>query len=348
MINAYGPTETTICTCVAVLQPDGTKPLIGRPCGDARFYILDGGMNPVPVGAVGQLHIGGPVVTRGYWGRPALTAASFVPDPFSDVPGSRLYRTGDLARFLADGSIDCLGRIDDQLKIRGVPDRARRDRGRPARGPVRAGSGGPGGRRHSRKPQAGRLRRACRGAGKRRGGNDREFPAELRERLRQRLPGYMVPSPIIPLDRLPLSTSGKIDRRALAIVAASEIGHGSGRRSAAALNETETAVARIWQDVLKLDGIGLDANFFDLGGHSLMLLNVQERLQADTGVQIDVTDLFKYPTVAALADHLTKSRNRDQRASDPPPAAGRTRAAARQEALDRAARRRANPLAEVR
>jgi acyl carrier protein len=173
-------------------------------------------------------------------------------------------------------------------------------------------------------------------------------PAELRERLRQRLPGYMVPAPIIPLDRLPLSTSGKIDRRALAIVAASEIGHGSGQRSATALNETEAAVARIWQDVLKLDGIGLDANFFDLGGHSLMLLNVQERLQADTGVQIDVTDLFKYPTVAALADHLTKSRGRDRGVSDPPPAAGRTRAAARQEALDRAARRRANPLAEVR
>jgi amino acid adenylation domain-containing protein len=343
MINAYGPTETTICTCVAVLKPDGTKPLIGRPCGEARFYILDGGMNPVPVGAVGHLHIGGPVVTRGYWGRPALTATSFVPDPFSDVPGSRLYRTGDLARFLADGSIDCLGRIDDQLKIRGV---------RIEPGEIEAVLLEDPSMREAAVLAVGdtpESRRLVAFVVPESGGEAMTgVPAELRERLRQRLPGYMVPAPIIPLGRLPLSTSGKIDRRALAIVAASEIAGGSGHRSAAALNETETAVARIWQDLLKLDGIGLDANFFDLGGHSLMLLNVQERLQADTGVQIDVTDLFKYPTVAALADHLAKSRNRDQRASDPPPAAGRTRAAARQEALDRAARRRANPLAEVR
>lgn len=343
MINAYGPTETTICTCVAVLQPDGTKPLIGRPCGDARFYILDGGMNPVPVGAVGQLHIGGPVVTRGYWGRPALTAASFVPDPFSNVPGSRLYRTGDLARFLADGSIDCLGRIDGQLKIRGV---------RIEPGEIEAVLLEDPSVREAAVLAVGDTSESRRlvafvvpeGGGEAMTG----VPVELRERLRQRLPGYMVPAPIIPLDRLPLSTSGKIDRRALAIVAASEIAGGSGHRNATALNETETAVARIWQDLLKLDGIGLESNFFDLGGHSLMLLNVQERLQADTGVQIDVTDLFKYPTVSALADHLAKSRNRDRGASDPPPAAGRTRAAARQEALDRAARRRANPLAEVR
>jgi acyl carrier protein len=263
---------------------------------------------------------------------------SFVPDPFSDVPGSRLYRTGDLARFLADGSVDYLGRIDDQLKIRGfrvepgeieavlIEDSSVREAAVLAVGDTS----------ESRRlvafvvPESGAV------------------ATELRERLRQRLPGYMVPSPIIPLDRLPLSTSGKIDRRALAIMAASEIGRGAGHRNAAALNETETAVARIWQDLLKLDGIGLDANFFDLGGHSLMLLNVQDRLQQDTGMQIDVTDLFKYPTVATLADHLAKSRNRDRGASDPPPTAGRTRAAARQEALDRAARRRANPLAEVR
>lgn len=343
MINAYGPTEAAICVSVAVLRPDGTKPVIGRPCGDARLYILDGGMNPVPIGAAGHLHIGGPGVTRGYWGRPAQTAAAFVPDPFSDVPGSRLYRTGDLARFLADGSVDYLGRIDDQLKIRGfrvepgeieavlIEDSSVREAAVLAVGDTS----------ESRRLVAFVVPES---AGE---GRD-EVPAELRERLRQRLPGYMVPSPIIPLDRLPLSTSGKIDRRALAIMATAEIGRASGHRSAAALNETETAVARIWQDLLKLDGIGLDANFFDLGGHSLMLLNVQDRLQQDTGMQIDVTDLFKYPTVAALADHLTKSRNRDQRASDPPPTAGRTRAAARQDALDRAARRRANPLAEVR
>ena len=118
-LNAYGPTEITVCATVAEVAPDGGKPSIGRAIGDARVYILDPHLRPVPVGVPGHLHVGGPGVTRGYWNRPALTAASFCPDPFSDVPGARLYRTGDLARFLPDGEIEFLGRLDDQLKLRG-------------------------------------------------------------------------------------------------------------------------------------------------------------------------------------------------------------------------------------
>ncbi|HXO68660.1 MAG TPA: amino acid adenylation domain-containing protein, partial [Bradyrhizobium sp.] len=118
-LNAYGPTEITVCATVAEVAPDGGKPSIGRAIGDARVYILDSHLRAVPVGVPGHLHVGGPGVTRGYWNRPALTAASFCPDPFSDVPGARLYRTGDLARFLPDGEIEFLGRLDDQLKLRG-------------------------------------------------------------------------------------------------------------------------------------------------------------------------------------------------------------------------------------
>lgn len=118
-LNAYGPTEITVCATVGEVTPDGGKPSIGRPIGDARVYILDSEMRPAPVGAPGHLHVGGPGVARGYWNQPALTAARFCPDPFSDAPGARLYRTGDLARFLPDGEIEFLGRLDDQLKIRG-------------------------------------------------------------------------------------------------------------------------------------------------------------------------------------------------------------------------------------
>ncbi|HYH19580.1 MAG TPA: amino acid adenylation domain-containing protein [Azospirillum sp.] len=683
-LNAYGPTETTVCASIAVVEPDGRKPPIGHPSGDTRVYVLDGDLNPVPAGVPGHLHVGGPGVSRGYAGRPALTAAAFIPDPFGGEPGARLYRTGDLARFREDGAIEYLGRLDEQIKIRGiriepgevegvlraepgvreaavlavgegdgrslvafvVPDSAgpaarpqewwpsiaeffvydelayhamtsderRNDAYRaaigamvPGRVVLEVGTGpeallsrfcaeagarkvyaiekledsferatarvrelgledritvihgdatsvtlpepaevcvseivgaiggsegsavimngvrpllAPGAlmipprsttlyapvqlpdallRRPGFGPLAGRYVRrifdevgypfdvrlcvrgldrshllaeprpfedfdyrgpvdpeyryeaefACRRDGRfdgflvwltldtgggelidildhehcwlpvffpafhpgrgvragdridaacgavlcedglhtdyyiegilHRSGHEpagfrhdsphhaRAFranpfhrdvfrdggiplaeaagPAEgqgggLRDRLRDRLPAALVPSAVLTLDRLPLTPSGKLDRRALEALAA-----GRGTAGAEALapprDATEATVARVWQEVLKLEGIGLQTNFFDQGGHSLLLLEVQDRLHQETGVQVDVTDLFKYPTVEGLAGRMNQLR--DRRDAGPPearpavaaPAMAQARASARQEALER-------------
>lgn len=674
-LNAYGPTETTVCATIAVVEPDGAKPPIGRPSGDSHVYLLDGDLNPVPAGVPGHLHVGGPGVSRGYAGRPGQTAAAFIPDPFAAEPGARLYRTGDLARFREDGSIEYLGRLDEQIKIRGIRiepgevegvlradpavheaavlpvgegDAASLvafvvpDHGRPAAKPqewwpsiaeffvydelayhamtsderrniayraamaamvpgrvvlevgtgpeallsrfcVEAGArkvyaiekledsfnratarvrelgledritvihgdatevtlpepaevcvseivGAIGGSEGSAVimngvrpllapdarmipprsttlygpvqltdtlrqrlgfgPLAGRyvhrifeeigypfdLRLCVRGLDRShllaeplpfedfdyRGPVDPEYryegefaltrdgrfdgflvwltldtgggepidildhehcwlpvffpafhpgrsvaagdrivaacgavlcedrlhtdyyvegtlhrrghePAGFRHdsphharvfranpfhhaffrdgevplvepaapaltdglmaRLRDRLPKAMVPSALLTLDRLPLTASGKLDRRALAQLAA-------GRKLVAdeplapPRSVAEAAVARIWQEVLSLQSIGLQTNFFDQGGHSLLLLEVQDRLQRETGVQVEVTDLFKYPTVESLAARLHQLQGSSQDAPRQPDA-GRARAAARQEALDR-------------
>ncbi|HEY0836558.1 MAG TPA: amino acid adenylation domain-containing protein [Azospirillum sp.] len=677
-LNAYGPTETTVCASIAVVDPDGGKPPIGRPSGDTRVYLLDGDLNPVPAGVPGHLHVGGPGVSRGYAGRPGQTAAAFIPDPFGGEPGARLYCTGDLARFREDGAIEYLGRLDEQIKIRGiriepgevegvlradpdvreaavlavgegddrslvafvVPDTARpaakpqewwpsiaeffvydelayhamtSDERRniayraaigamvPGRVVLEVGTGPEAllsrfcaeagarkvyaiekledtynraiarvrelgledritvihgdatevtlpepaevcvseivgaiggsegsavimnGVRHLLAPDAlmipprsttlfapvqlpdGLLRRpgfgplpgryarrifdevgypfdvrlcvrgldrshllaeprpfedfdyrgvvdpeyryegefACRRDGRfdgflvwltldtgggelidildhehcwlpvffpafhpgravstgdridaacgavlcedglhtdyyiegtlhRRGHEpagfrhesphharvfranpfhrdffrDGEIPmvepaapasvAEgLRDRLRDRLPGAMVPAAVLMLDRLPLTPSGKIDRRALLALAAGRATAGA-EPLAPPRDAGETTIARIWQEVLKLERIGLQTNFFDQGGHSLLLLEVQDRLHRESGVQVDVTDLFKYPTVESLAARLNQLR--DQESASPAeaqPAAARARASARQEALER-------------
>lgn len=703
-LNAYGPTETTVCASIAVIGPDGGKPPIGRPSGDTRVYLLDGDLNPVPAGVPGHLHVGGPGVSRGYAGRPGLTAAAFIPDPFGDEPGARLYRTGDLARFREDGSIEYLGRLDEQVKIRGiriepgeveaalraepgvreaavlaagegdarslvafvVPDAAgpaarpqewwpsiaeffvydelayhamtsderRNDAYRAAIGAmvpgrvvlevgtgpeallsrfcVEAGArrvyaiekledtfnravarvrdlgledritvihgdatevtlpepaevcvseivgaiGGSEGaavimngvrhllapharmipprsttlyapvhlpdellRRPGFGPLAGRyvrrifeevgypfdVRLCVRGLDRShllaeprpfedfdyRGPVDPEFrceteftvrrdgrfdgflvwltldtgagepidildhehcwlpvffpafhpgrgvaagdriaaacgavlcedglhtdyyiegtmhrhghepegfrhasphharvfranpfhrdffrdggipaadpaapadpaeslPESLRERLRERLPAAMVPSAVLTLDRLPLTASGKLDRRTLLTLACGREAREDGGPLDPPRTAAEAAVARIWREVLKRE-VGLKTNFFDQGGHSLLLLEVQERLQRETGVPVPVTDLFKYPTVESLAARLRQlggsleggrtdtapanARPDDARPDDARPDDARARASARQEALER---RRTRPAA---
>ncbi|MBY6263491.1 amino acid adenylation domain-containing protein [Azospirillum sp. 412522] len=692
-LNAYGPTETTVCASIAVVEPDGGKPSIGRPSGDTRIYLLDGDLNPVPAGVPGHLHVGGPGVSRGYAGRPDLTAAAFIPDPFGGEPGARLYRTGDLARFREDGSIEYLGRLDGQVKIRGIriepgevegvlraepdvreaavlavgegeerrlvafvvqgdagaaarplewwpsiaeffvydelayhamtSDERRNDAYRAAIGAmvpgrvvlevgtgpeallsrfcVEAGAsrvyaiekledtfnrasarvrelgledritvihgdatevtlpepaevcvseivgaiGGSEGAaaimngvRHLLAPGArmipprsttlyapvqlpegllhrpgfgplaaryvhrifgevgypfdirlcvsgldrshllaeprpfedfdyrgpvdpeyrseaefvlrrdgrfdgflvwltldtgggepidildhehcwlpvffpafhpgrgvlagDRIASACgavlcedglhtdyyvegtldrRGHGPegfrhdsphharsfranpfhrdffRDGGIPSATPAQaagpvesLRDRLRDRLPAALVPSTVLTLDRLPLTSSGKIDRRALLSLASGHAPREVGAPSEAPRTATEAAVVRIWQEVLKLPTVGLQTNFFDQGGHSLLLLEVQERLQRETGVAVPVTDLFKYPTVETLSDRLRQlagqrdSGQRDSGHRDSGQADGgmdggadsiRIRASARQDALER-------------
>ncbi|HEV2860062.1 MAG TPA: amino acid adenylation domain-containing protein [Pyrinomonadaceae bacterium] len=295
-INAYGPTEATVCATIGECDGDGSKPTIGRPMENVRVYLLDESMSPVPVGVPGELYVGGAGLARGYLNRPALTAERFIPDPFSAEPGARLYRTGDLARHLPDGRIDFLGRGDNQVKIRGF---------RIELGEVEAVLG-----RHPEVRDAAVLAREDAPGEKRlvayvvaRNGQE-PTPAALRDFLRAALPEYMVPPAFVVLDAMPLTPNGKVDRKALPAPDRAK----SGARAAFVepRTEIERAVTAAWQQVLKVEQVGLSDNFFDLGGHSLLMIQVQSRLREALGRSIAITDLFKYPTVSALASHLSE------------------------------------------
>jgi amino acid adenylation domain-containing protein len=290
--NLYGPTEAAVdVTYWACRRGDErlTVP-IGRPVANTQMYVLDSRMQPVPVGVAGELYIGGVQVGRGYVGRADLTAERFVTDPFSKRPGARLYKTGDLARHLADGAIEYLGRLDYQVKIRGqrielgeieaVLDK------HPAvvQSVVLAREDSPGDTRLVAYVVA-------------RG----EAPADLVERLRAHLrvslPEYMVPSAFVALDKLPLNPNGKVDRRALP---APDGAAYASRGYEAPVGEVETALARIWAEVLKLERVGRHDNFFELGGHSLLAVTLIERMR-HTGLNADVQALFNNPTLAAFS-----------------------------------------------
>ncbi|GAA0331130.1 hypothetical protein GCM10009087_46620 [Sphingomonas oligophenolica] len=333
--NAYGPTEATVCASFAEVVPGSGKPSIGRPSGHSRVYILDEAMNPVSAGVAGHLHIGGPGVARGYWRRPDLTEAAFVPDPFSGDEAARLYRTGDVARFGADGTIDYLGRLDEQVKIRGF---------RVELGEIEA----------VLREQPMVREAAVLAVGE--SNEDRRLVAfvvppawmaqavgldevTLRDTLRERLPAYMVPSTIVAIDHLPLSSSGKLDRRAL-LKRVPTVAVTANGRGAAPGDETERLIATIWQDLLGIDHVGVQTNFFEQGGHSLLLLAVQDRIRTDAHRSVAITDLFKYPTVESLARHLGRLASGAVKL-EVNAATAPTRAAARQEARIRTSDRRA-------
>jgi amino acid adenylation domain-containing protein len=323
LLNTYGPTESTI-VATAWEAPDGdeaevdTVP-IGGPVANTRAYVLDGAMRPVPAGVPGELFVGGVQVARGYLGRPSLTAARFLPDPLGREPGARLYRTGDRVRWRHDGTLEYLGRLDDQVKVRGI---------RIELGEIEALL-----RRHPAVSDCAVLLRAD-GGGEGRlvayvvGDADAE---SLRPHLRQSLPEHMVPAAFVALDRLPLTPSGKLDRRALPAPAAP-----SAARQRMPETELEARLARVWGQVLGVESVGVEDSFFDLGGHSLLLIQLQARLAAELGRDFAVIELFQYPTVRALAAHL-------QAASQGAPAAddggaldeGDRRGGARQAALAR-------------
>jgi len=334
--NAYGPTEATVCASFAEVRPGSIKPSIGRPSGHSRIYILDDAMRPVSAGVAGQIHIGGPGVARGYWRRPDLTAAAFVPDPFSGEDGARLYRTGDLARFGSGGDIEYLGRVDEQIKIRGFRvepgeiEAVLRDQPLVDEAAVLA-VGDPAAARLVAfvKPPAWMAGQAAPGLD----------DVSLREALRQRLPAYMVPSSIVTVDHLPLSSSGKLDRRALLARIPAAASPGAARGNLAPKDETERMIARIWQDLLGIEHVGLETNFFEQGGHSLLLLAVQDRIRTDARHAVAITDLFKYPTVESLARHLARVAS-DAPKSEPEVVTSSTRASARQEARARTIDRR--------
>ncbi len=290
VVNLYGPTEDTVYATSCEVEHAGPV-TIGRPVAHARVYVLDGGLRPVPVGIPGELYTGGTGVARGYLDRPWLTADRFVPDALGAEPGRRLYRTGDRARWLPDGTLEFMGRLDTQVKVRGF---------RVEPGEVEAAL--------LAHPQ---LRDAAVAVREDAPGEKRLVAyavpaegaapswAELRAHLKTRLPEYMLPSAYVPLEKLPLNANGKVDRRALPAPDAP-----SGRDYVAPRTPTEKLLAGVWAEVLKAERVGLHDNFFELGGHSLLLVQLHARLEQHFAGRVTLTDLFQFSTLADLAGHL--------------------------------------------
>ncbi|HXB23008.1 MAG TPA: amino acid adenylation domain-containing protein, partial [Candidatus Solibacter sp.] len=297
MINAYGPTETTVCATMSAPLSGSTTPPIGSPVANTRVYLLDEHLGLVPANVAGELYISGPSLARGYMKQPGLTAERFVADPYSKGPGTRMYRTGDLARWRADGTLDYIGRADGQVKIRGF---------RIETGEIEAVL-----KSFPEVSQAVVTVRDVRQLGKQlvaylvsatKSGLDINF---IRKGLTERLPGYMVPAAFIVLESLPLLPNGKLDRKALP--SADELDP-KAQTFVSPDSELEHVIAVVWREVLRIDKVGINDNFFDLGGHSLLLVRVHARLQKFFDVPLPMVKLFEYPTIAALANYLELSQ----------------------------------------
>ena len=291
---AYGPTETTV-TVTAGRYAGTDAPLqIGRPLGDARIYLLDEQGAPVPIGVVGELCIGGPGVSIGYLNNPALTQERFQPDPYSDDPLARLYRSGDRARWREDGSLDFLGRSDREFKLRGF---------RIAPAEIEAALSQQAGVTQAlamlRPDSAGARRLVAYVVG---AGMD---AATLRSELRRSLPSFMVPDFISILEGMPLTGNGKIDVNALPLPVFEREGSVSGNTESREGRDCLARVAGLWRQVLNLKDIAPDANFFDVGGHSLLLVRLYDLLMAEFGAVASISDLFRFPTIRSLAEHLS-------------------------------------------
>jgi amino acid adenylation domain-containing protein len=294
LYNVYGPTEA----CIDVAWWDcrreagGRRVPIGRPIAGKRVFLLDSALEPVPIGLPGELYTGGDGLARGYAGRPDLTAEAFVPAPCAGTPGERLYRTGDLARFRPDGVLEFLGRTDRQVKVRGL---------RIELGEIEALLGR---HPHVREvavvvredvPDNPRLVAYCTAR------YEEPDAAGLASFLRQRLPEYMVPSAFVWLSAFPVTPNRKVDRAALPPPVTGQTGSGESEEPSTGL---ERAIAEVWREALHVEAVGVDDNFFDLGGHSLLMIRAHARLVEALGREISIVDLFAYPSIRTLARHL--------------------------------------------
>jgi acyl-coenzyme A synthetase/AMP-(fatty) acid ligase/acyl carrier protein len=305
--NLYGPTETTVWSTISQISEDAELIPIGRPIANTQAYVLDQQLQPVPIGVVGELYIGGAGLARGYRNRPALTAEKFIPDPFGQIPGSRLYRTGDQARYLPDGTIDYLGRNDYQVKLRGF---------RIELGEIEAAL-----LQHPAVHEAAVLLRedtpgdprlvayvteehTNKGAGE----HSESLGAALRTHLKERLPEYMLPSAFVTLPALPRTFNGKLDRKALPAPDTSAV----QTSFVAPRDQQEQQIAEIWADVLKRERIGVHDHFFELGGHSVLATRVMARIQQLFNVKLPLLKIFEHPTVAELAAVIREHSTVDQ------------------------------------
>jgi amino acid adenylation domain-containing protein len=329
IINGYGPTESTTFTCCYPIPRELNGAIssipIGRPIGNTQVYLLDTHLQPVPIGVPGELYIGGDGLARGYLNRPELTRDRFIRNPFSEGAKSRLYKTGDLARYLADGNIEFLGRIDNQVKIHGYRIElgeietvlgqhpavqeavviAREESDNPKSETANSEIPNPKSAIGNSQSLGRQLVAYCVARQE-----QAIMSTELRSYLKSKLPDYMIPSVFMLLDSLPLSPNGKIDRKALPVP------ERSGREATyvAPRTATEEILARIWAEVLGLDRVGIHDNFFELGGHSLLAMLLMARVRR-IGLQAEARNLFLTPTIAELAEAI----GGDSRSVEVPP-----------------------------
>jgi amino acid adenylation domain-containing protein len=309
-INAYGPTEATVCATAAECHEAdaGERPTIGRPIQNTQVYVLDKGLLPVPVGVSGEVYIAGVGLARGYLHQPALTAERFIPHPFSESPGARMYRTGDLARYLPNGNLDFLGRVDQQVKVRGFR--------------IEPGEIETTLRKHPSVREAFVTISAETPLSQRLVAyfvaDAEPSPAsrELRSFLRQSLPDYMIPSTFIALARLPLTPSGKIDRAALPNP--ERVSPEIESQYAAPGTPVEEILAGIWEEVLGVERVGVHDSFLEIGGHSLLATSVITRVRETFQLDITLRTLFDAPTVGGLAQHVESALRAKQNSPLPP------------------------------
>jgi amino acid adenylation domain-containing protein len=327
IVNHYGPTETTVGVLTYEVTPEvttlGTSILpLGRPLPNAEIYLLDEYLNPVPIGMPGEVYIGGPSLARGYINRPDLTAETFIPHPFSLQPGQRLYRTGDLARYLHDGNIEFLGRRDHQVKIRGFRveleeiEAVLSEHEAVLAAVVLFGNeaGGEGQLTAYVERAPGRVITS----------------EELRDFLRTKLPDHMIPAGCVVRDELPRTPQGKIDRQGLSTFAPL---FENGRAYIAPRTPVEKKVAELWSQLLGVDRVSANHNFFDLGGHSLLIMQFITRVRQTWQVEFPVRALFKSPTVTGVAETIAQLQSNNGKVHMPAimPIARESRSARRNE-----------------
>jgi non-ribosomal peptide synthetase component F/acyl carrier protein len=311
LLNTYGPTETTVVASSAELgSADGQadRVPIGRPLANMRTYVLDGALQPVPIGVHGELYIGGESVARGYLKRPELTEQCFLPDPFVESRGARMYKTGDLVRWRADGRLEFVGRVDHQVKIRGFRIEPGEVEQVLSEHPLLAEAVVV-----ARERALGDLQLVAYLVGK-----DDAAPTipEMRRFLADRIPDFMIPAAFVPLDSLPTTTSGKVNRRALPEPDWSRSTlHGD---FVAPRTPTEKSLAEIWSDVLNIDQVGVHDNFFDLGGNSLSAIRLTSRVRDRLSAELPLIAIFTAPTVAELAERIEAARQAGHAAHLPP------------------------------
>ena len=309
LINEYGPTETVVGCCV--YEVPGNTPIagsvpIGTPIANTQLFVLSPSLTPVPVGVAGELYIGGHGLARGYLNRPDLSAEKFIPNPFATEPGERLYRSGDLARYRADGNIEYLGRIDRQVKIRGYRIELDEIEVVIAQHPAVSETVVAVREYGANAKQliaylVPYLRDGITLDEDQQWSSPLQLINDVRSFLKQRLPDYMTPTHFVVLAALPLTPNGKVDRRALP----DPDTRGTPEEVyVAPQTELEQSLAEIWQEVLRVERVGLHDNFFDLGGHSLLVVQVHHKLHERLQREVPVLELFKYPTISLLAKHL--------------------------------------------